>query len=326
MKTILTLTVLAMSALPGRSELIFFQGWTPLPNGQTDRALGGASYQGNIHIFAVGIGDRSIYENIKRGGVSWGGWHEVEGNGKTEEAPAAVNWGSSLFLFVKGRDGQIYFNRKNGTDAAWGAWTPIPGFVSKTAPAAVVYQGKIHLFAARATDYMISTSRFPEPDTFSPWSELPGHATTKIAVGAATYEDYVTGEGESLFLYGVGIDDRKVYVNKSSPLRSWSGWYPLVGTTDAQVTGAAIARPNAAGFADNRFRYQTVFIKGIVDGGPYMLERGFDLVDWDESFLGGRSSTAITPVVFNNQIHLFIASGDFGIWEDIQRPLRTLVF
>ena len=329
------LLALAATASVANAHVLSFAGWTRLPDGTTEKALGGASYAGNIHLFAVGQSDNKIYENIKRGGAYWSGWREVDGGGLTGDAPAAVAYGSDLLLFVRGfTGGQIWFNRKRGTDATWQGWAPIAGLVSGTAPSAAVYRGQVHLFASRLEDNRIFSTRFPEPDTFSAWAEVGGGGTTRMSVGVTPFTDYVASEGESLFVFGVGIVDRKIYMNKWSPLtRSWTGWgeprssvHGVVGgTTNAQVPGATVSRPFSSGTADTRYRYLAIFAKGINDSGVYLNQRGYDIPDWTGFFnIGGVVKSAITPVVFNNTIHLYAVGTDFGIWENIQRPLRAL--
>lgn len=334
-RIVLTLLLaLVAAASSADAHVLSFSGWNKLPDGSTEKAPGGASYAGNIHLFAVGQSDNRIYENIKRGGSTWSGWREVEGGGLTGDAPAAVAYGSDLFLFVRGfTGGQIWFNRKRGADAPWQGWAPIAGFVSGTAPSAAVYQGKIHVFASRLGDDRIFSTRFPEPDTFSPWAEVGGGGTTRHPVGVTPFTDYVTGEGESLFLFGVGIVDRKIYINKWSALtRTWSGWGEprssvhgaVGGTTNAQVTGATVSRPFSNGAPDTRWRYLAMFARGINDNGVYLNQRGYDVPDWTGFFaIGGNVRSAITPVVFNNTIYLYAVGMDFGIWENIQRPLRA---
>ena len=327
MHKILCTAVMAfgLAALPARSQgVISFQSWTPLPNGVTATGLGGASFGGNIHLFAVGIDDRKLYENIKYGATSWRGWQPVDDIARTDAAPAAVTFSGQLFLFHKGMGGVIYVSRKSSSHGPWSTWEPVPGLTTNVAPFAVVYLGRIHLVAVRAGVNDILLSRYPEPVSFSAWMEIPGGGRTRQAVGGTVYQDYVAGEGPALYLYVSGLDNT-IWHQKYSTLSGWRGWMPFGGSTMRQVTSASVMRPAAwGGPPDSRYRYQALFHKGL-DDKPYLNHRGFDIPDWFGFFpmgAGALTKTPITPVVHNNQIYAYIAGGDTRIYEAIQYPLR----
>lgn len=317
---------LAMLAIPALCQgVVSFQPWSQLPEGiTTEQGLGGASFRGNIHLFAVDFNHGQLHENIKYGAAWWRGWRTVDDRFRTRVAPAAVTYNGQLFLFHTGRDGTIYVSRKSSSDEAWSAPEPIPGLVTNVAPFAVVYLGKIYLFAVRAGVNNVLLSRYPDP-AFSPWAEVPGDGRTQQAVGGTVFQDYESGEGSSLYLYVSGLDTG-IWQQKYSTSRGWGGWSPFGGpSTKMQVTSASVMRPTTSGGPpDSRYRYQTLFHKSL-DDKPYLNHRGFDFPNWFGFFpmgAGALTRTPITPVVHNNQIYAYIAGFDMRIWEAVQSPLR----
>ncbi len=64
---------------------------------------------------------------------------------------------------------------------------------------------------------------------------MPGGGTTDVALNAATFN-------KMLYLFGKGINDKRVYVNTFDG-NAWSGWseVPGGGTTDVSLSATAFS-------------------------------------------------------------------------------------
>jgi hypothetical protein len=122
------------------------------------------------------------------------------------------------------------------------------------------------------------------------WIEVPGGGTTDVAVATAVFKG-------RLYLFGKGIQDRRVYVNSTADDFHWSGWgeVPGGGTTDVAVAAAV--------FKDTLY----LFSKGIGDRHIY-VNSSTDGSHWSgakEVSGGGTTDVAASAVVFKDKLYLF---------------------
>lgn len=153
------------------------------------------------------------------------------------------------------------------------------------------------------------------------WTELGG--TTAVACTTLV-------AGEKLYLFGVGVNDKKVYFQSRGT--NWSGWNEFGGTSDAAISAV---------FFDGSFHF---FGKGIADKKIYIRSTQSipGTKPWEE--FGGTTDAAVSSVVFGNKLYVFAkgdtdnkiysrsrsAGGGWGPWSEIggttDLPVATVVF
>ena len=126
-------------------------------------------------------------------------------------------------------------------------------------------------------------------DQWSGWTQVPGGATTDVALATAAFNN-------QLYLFAKGIDDKRIYLN-TYDTSNWSGWaqVPGGGTTDAALAPVV--------FNNKLF----LFAKGINDKRIY-----FDTYDTSGNWSGwgpipgsGTTDVALAAAAFNNKLFLF---------------------
>ena len=120
------------------------------------------------------------------------------------------------------------------------------------------------------------------------WSLLPGGGTTKLRDTAAVYNN-------RLYLFAVGIDDHRHYVN-SFEGQNWSGWsaLPSDGTTELADTAVVF---------QNRL---CLFSIGIKDHHHYLDSfDGQNWSGWSAIPGGGTTQIADAAVTYKNRLYLF---------------------
>jgi hypothetical protein len=155
-----------------------WSGWTAVPAGDAERttdaamaattvaAVPSTSKEG-IHLFAKGIADRQIYENVLSQDGVWYGWDLVPG--LTTNVAVSTTFKRSeqvLYLFATRDDGTVCMNSRHlnfGKKKApphssdWKGWETLPSFTTKVSPAAMVFNDRLWVFAT-GTDGTISVN------------------------------------------------------------------------------------------------------------------------------------------------------------------------
>ena len=120
------------------------------------------------------------------------------------------------------------------------------------------------------------------------WAKVPGGGTTQLPDAATTYKDRV-------YLFGIGINDQRHYVN-SFDGSAWSGWSAVPGNGTTALGDAAAV-----------YRYRIyLFGIGINDRRHYV--NSFDGSAWSGwSALPGGGTTALADaaVAFQDRLYLF---------------------
>ena len=135
-----------------------------------------------------------------------------------------------------------------------------------------------------------------EVDRWSGWAQVPGGATTDVALAAAAFDN-------KLYLLSKSLDGR-VYLNTYNGY-CWSDWTEVPG---GLITDVPLA---AAAFSDKLY----IFAKGT-DNHIY-----FDICDisgnwrgWAEVPGGCTTDVALAPVVFNDELYVFAKGIDNHIY------------
>jgi glucose/arabinose dehydrogenase len=112
---------------------------------------------------------------------------------------ALVNRGGTLTAYVRGADGAVYFTSQATAGGPWSRYTRIPGLVA-SAPAAVSFGTRIHLFARGTNGHLLHTTT--TGNSFPAWQDLGGALTsapTAAMVDGRTIDVFArTGSGDSL--------------------------------------------------------------------------------------------------------------------------------
>jgi hypothetical protein len=245
--------------------------------------------------------------------MNWSGWSEVPGNGTTDVALSAACDGFDRPLYLVGKginDQRIYLNTltRSGNSDSWTGWAEVPpgGATTDTSPAAVTAALNLLIFVKGMDDHIYTN------DNQQDWREVPGNGTTDVSVDATASDD--------LYLFAKGIDDQRIYVNRTSSVPGsppWTGWSEVPGgeTTDTGLAAAGGSPPLSI----------WLFRKGI-DKRIYLNQ--FDLVSrvwsgWSEVPGGGTTDVALNALNQGAFIYLFAKGIDdqriyVKVFNDIQ--------
>ncbi len=219
-----------------------WSGWALIPELKTNAALSAVPFLSNVYVFAKGE-DNHIYFNFSpanaEGTLSWHGWQEVPDGGTTDVAVNVSSTGSYIYLFSKGiNDKKVYYNRYSSFSRTWEGAKLIEGtFTTNAAVASHDGPANLKLWVfAKGENNEIYFNILNDSNGLSwlGWSHLPSGGTTDKALA-------VTGDPETLYLFSIGINDRRIYYNifaqRNGTLYDWSGWNPMEdgGTTDENV-------------------------------------------------------------------------------------------
>jgi hypothetical protein len=174
--------------------------------------------------------------------ADWSRWAEVLPFGQSDSAVSPVRIGEDLLLFAKGTGNSAIFMKQfagGGAAPAGSGWIEVPGG-GRTGlpPAAVMFQDKLHVFAAGTDDskvYLNVASGSGEVVNFrwSGWSEVPGNGRTDAPMTAA-----VAGGQLLLFAKGAGI--QAIFVNRLQD-GYWSGWTEVSGGLRTDTAPAVVS-------------------------------------------------------------------------------------
>src|SRR4030042_1157797 len=101
-------------------------------------------------------------------------------------------------------------------------------------------------------------------DRWSGWAQVPGGATTDVALAAAAFNN-------KLYLFAKGIDDKRIYFDTYDTSGNWGGWGQVPGGGTTDVTLAPVV------FNDKLY----LFARGIDDKRIY-----FDTYDTSSNWSG----------------------------------------
>lgn len=266
-------------------------GWSEVPGGaMTKTGLAAASFPEKQFLFAVDT-DNQILINSQGPCNGWTGWTKAPGGMNTDVAVAATTFGNKLLLFAKGMDSHIW-TASSLDGKAWSNWKQLPG-TTDVSPAVTVagslsQAGTVYLFAKGIGNSHIYVSKSTDATSWSPWQDVGG--VTDVALGATTVTVYQGGFGgpitakNTIYLFGKGIADKCIYVNKSTDGNSWTGWNKTGGVTDVAVA------PFPEGSNGLIF-----FSKGIADHRIYLnySADGTSWAPWSEVAGGGTTDAAL---------------------------------
>src|SRR4051812_1517863 len=120
------------------------------------------------------------------------------------------------------------------------------------------------------------------------WGKVPGGGTTAVADAATVFQD-------RLYLFGIGIGDRRHYVNTFDGT-SWSGWRQVPG-------GGTTILSDAATVFNNR-----IYLFGVGTGDHRHYVNTFDGTSWSgwqQVPGGGTTAVADAATAFNGRLYLF---------------------
>src|SRR4030042_14694 len=108
-------------------------------------------------------------------------------------------------------------------------------------------------------------------DRWSGWGQVPGGATTDVALAAATFND-------KLYLFAKSIDDKRIYLNIYGT-SIWGGWgqVPGDGTTDVALAPVVFNDKLylfARGIDDKRIYFDTYDTSGNWSGWAQLTGSG----------------------------------------------------
>lgn len=246
---------------------------------------------------------------IKRARIpDWNNWSLVPGNFTTDRAPAAASdaLGQVLLFSRSLNDRLVYLNRlrDRGQGAAelpdpdapreWRGWVQDPFSISTPhALACTLHNNRVYAFAVKPEGAIVHKYYYDLEDqqTIQPWENVPGDFLTNTATTCAL----VNGR---LVLCGLS-QDRQIFLNEMAPGgRYWSGWYPIPGGGNTDVT------PTVVGFQDELY----VFIKGLTSKRILLKTRTADgdWSPWAEVPGTARTDAVISAAATEGQLYVFI--------------------
>ena len=161
-------------------------GWTVWSDklaGTTHHALASVVFKNKMHVFAVGVNDKTIWVKSSGDGEHWGEWQNFEK--QTDAAVTPVVFDDVLFVFAKELDYKISVRSKART-GGWSAWESFNG-TSKTALAAAAFHSVLYVFKTRSNNQVdfhqartAHTRLFQTPRRCAVSASVGGHAVAKV--------------------------------------------------------------------------------------------------------------------------------------------------
>jgi hypothetical protein len=224
-----------------------FQGWSQIPNGETDLGPAITSAQSSSRLVVVRAINNDFFVNFWAGtSIGWLGWEAIPGFGFFTSRPGATTWGQQHYAVVgKGSDDTIFINVTTGTGhMSWSGWQRIPGATFDTA-AAVAYvagSGSLYVVARKSNGRVYWSRNVITGDTYThgnwtSWAEIPN--------GVLTAEPAAVGNNGNLVVAGRGTDN--AYWTTSFNGSTWGPWTQISGATFSSAPAIASRPP---GFLD----------------------------------------------------------------------------
>jgi hypothetical protein len=271
--------------------------WSEVPGGgATDSALGSVMFNGQLYLFAKGLGP-AIFVNSTADGTSWTGWSEVPGGGLTDQALSPVVFNGQLYLFAKGLGNGIFVN-STADGTSWTGWSEVPGGgATDSALGSVVFNGQLYLFA-KGLGPAIFVNSTADGTNWTGWSEVPGGGATDQALSPVVFNG-------QLYLFAEGLGNG-IFVNSTADGTNWTGWseVPGSGATDSAL-GSVVFNGQLYLFAKG-LGGNGIFVNSTADGTGW--------TGWSEVPGGGLTDQALSPAVFNTQLYLFAKGLGNGIF------------
>lgn len=269
-------------------------GWSDKLDGKTQHALASVVFKKKMHVFAVGVDDKTVWVKSTADGENWGEWHNFEK--QTDRAVTPVVFDDALFVFAKGLDNNISVRAKART-GGWSDWESFGG-TSKTAVAAAVFHGVLYVFKTRPNNEIDYRFR-PIGGEWTDWITFGGKSD--VPVTPVKFDN-------RLYVFAKGMDDQIYHASKTAT-GEWGGWQQMGGATNR-----AVAAVDYVGDLH-------IFARGL-DQHVYsaMVGRNNKWSGWyPVTPVDAETPTAVTAETFNDRLHLFMPSNNSTIMTQRMR-------
>ena len=129
--------------------------------------------------------------------------------------------------------------------------------MTDVSPAAVVFSGRLYLFAKSILAPKIYVTSTGNGVTWTDWGLSPSGGLTNAPLAAAAFK--------SLYLFAKGLD-AKIYMSSSVDAVTWTTWDEVPGSPADEVGSLTNASLAAATFSGRLY----LFAKGILDSKIYV--------------------------------------------------------
>jgi len=287
----------AVSVVRGSDNLLYYatlagnwSGWQPLGGSTAGPAVFCSGGGGSLYLAVRSSDNFSIYLKTYSNGA-WSPWTILGGGNNADPACALMN--GTLYLLVRGLDYGPWLNSLDVVSGSWSGWKPLDGTLlsSPTLAASpslnrldVVLEGSGNVYHKAFINGLWSQT----------WEPLNGTASDTPAVSS---------DGLTLHLVVRGGDGNIYYNTLNFTTNLWSGWVPLMGTTNI--------RPSLATDSSGTVH---LFVVGV-DGKIYdksLAPGGTWPTNWD--IAGGPASNPVAITTQGPNIAIMVGNPNGQIW------------
>lgn len=264
-------------------------GWSEKLAGTTQHPLATVVFKDKMHVFGIGVNDKTVWVKSSADGENWGDWANFE---KQTDAPVTpVVFDDVLFVFAKELDDKISVRSKART-GGWSEWKPFNG-TSKTALGAAVFHGVLYVFKTRSNNEVDFRFR-AKGGAWTDWK--PFGAQSDVPVTPVKFDN-------RLYVFGKGMDDQ-VYQRSRGETGDWNVWQPLGATTNGAIAATVFAGD------------LHIFATGLNDQHIYsmMVGRNNHWSNWyPVTPVNVKTPSALAAETFKDRLHLFMRNSNSTI-------------